>query len=415
MRPADHRARLRSNAAWLLLGRIGTQALLVLFTIVIARRLGEVGLGEYAFVASAVVVANVVTTFGTDMLLVREIAARRGRLRAGAALAIQLALSVAFIALVFALAPALPNQSADVIRALKIYVLALLPLAAFTVCTSALRGLGLMGTYTLLNLAVSSVQVAVALLFVQPGTSIVSLALLLLGTQLVAAALGVALCGARIPDLWSGWRRRDIAALARASAPIALLAALGMLYQRSTFYLLSTLAGAGATGLYAAGQRAVEASKIAHLAGFGALYQAFAQMEADASPPLRVREPLARPLWVLLVIAVLAAATLTLLAAPIVTVLYGPAFASSVEALRVLAWVLVPYTFTGSLSLALVAARREAPVARALAASLVALVLLDLWLIPSIGLLGACWAALAAETLQAIMLLVAHGIPDLSR
>jgi O-antigen/teichoic acid export membrane protein len=73
--------------------------------------------------------------------------------------------------------------------------------------------------------------------------------------------------------------------------------------------------------------------------------------------------------------------------------------------LRVLGWVLVPYTISAYLSLAFVARRRERPVARALAASVIALVVLGAWWIPREGVLGACWATLAAETLQAAVLL----------
>jgi O-antigen/teichoic acid export membrane protein len=41
-------------------------------TVVLAARLGVTGLGEYALVSAVVFVANVATTFGTDMVLVRR-------------------------------------------------------------------------------------------------------------------------------------------------------------------------------------------------------------------------------------------------------------------------------------------------------------------------------------------------------
>jgi O-antigen/teichoic acid export membrane protein len=244
---------------------------------------------------------------------------------------------------------------------------------------------------------------------------VVIVAILLLATQVFAAALGAVLCGLRVPDFWTSWQRprAEIVPLARASAPIALLGALGMLYQRATVYMLSTMAGASVTGAYSAAQRAVEASKTGHLAAFGALYPAFAQAGADA-PAAGVRTTFTSSLASLLAIAFAAALSLTLLADPLVPLLYGPAFAPSIAGLRVLAWVLVPYTITAYLSLRLVAVGREAPVARALVASLVALVSLSVWWIPQAGLLGACWAALAAETLQAALLVYGHGLSGLS-
>ncbi|MCA9926088.1 MAG: oligosaccharide flippase family protein, partial [Anaerolineales bacterium] len=66
--------RITQNAFWLLLARLGGQALMLLFTVLVARRLGEVGLGQYAFIAAMLFVGNVFTTFGMDTYLIREIA-----------------------------------------------------------------------------------------------------------------------------------------------------------------------------------------------------------------------------------------------------------------------------------------------------------------------------------------------------
>jgi O-antigen/teichoic acid export membrane protein len=406
VRSADHRARLLTSSAWLLLARVGTQGLLVLFTIVVARRLGEIGLGEYAFVASAVVVANVLSTFGTDMLLMRDIAGRGDLSRVGAAFAIQLAVSVALIALAMLLAPALPNQRPETIAALEIYSFALLPLAAFTVLTAVLRGLGRFDLYTLLNLAVSGVQVGAAALFVGPSGGVISVAVLLLATQLFAAAFAGVLCMS-IPGFWRSWRfrRQTIVPLVRDSAPIALLGVLGMFYQRSAVYVLAILGGPALTGQFSAAARAVEAAKTGHLSFFTALYPALAQAHAQARIADQRPPAFTRSLVALLALAVVLAALLAVLADPLVSVLFGPGFGASSGALRIIAWALVPYTVNSHLSLAYVAAGREGPVARALAGSLLALVMLAGWWIPMWGLLGACWAALAAESLQAVMLL----------
>ena len=416
MTRVDHRARAGSYARSLLAARIGTQLLAALFTIVVARRLGASGLGEYAFVAAVVFLANVVTTFGTDMLLMRELAARRDTSRLGSALALQLALSVPLIAVAFTAGGALPNQPPEVGNALRIYSLALVPLAAYSVFTSALRGLGLMEAYALLNLAVAGAQLVAGLLFVPQGATIVTVVSVLLLIQLLAAALGAVLCTRQIPDFWISVRSPPlrIAPLARESAPIATLGVLGILYQRSALYLLPTLANAGATGVFSAAQRLVESSKVVHTATLGALYPAFAQEGADAQASGWLAGTRGRPLRALLALATVVALALTVLADPLVPFLYGPGFDLTIDALRVLAWVLVPYTVSAYLSLALVAAQRERPVARALFASFVVLVLLCAWWIPVGGAIGACWATLAAETLLAMMLVIEHGLPSLS-
>jgi peptidoglycan biosynthesis protein MviN/MurJ (putative lipid II flippase) len=57
---------------------------------------------------------------------------------------------------------------------------------------------------------------------------------------------------------------------------------------------------------------------------------------------------------------------------------------------------------------------KERTVGWALAASLFALVLLSLWWIPALGAVGAAWAALAAECVQAGMLLAQNTLSTLS-
>src|SRR5271157_2618085 len=86
------------NSFVLLLARIGTQIGTAVFTVVLARRLGITGFGEYALIAALIYVANSLTTFGTDMALIREIAAQDDLSSLPAALIIQLALSVLLIA-----------------------------------------------------------------------------------------------------------------------------------------------------------------------------------------------------------------------------------------------------------------------------------------------------------------------------
>ncbi len=401
----SQRERLGKNTLWLLLMRFGAQGLMVLFTILIARRLGEVGLGEYAFIASAIFLTNVLTTFGTDMLLIREIAAGAGLAQLPAALVVQLALSALFVALTFIGAPLLPNQSRDAVLALQVYSLALFPLAFFTVFTSALRGKERMDLYTLLNLAVSLLQFVAVWLFVRPGGGITTVALLLLAVQAAAAVLAGAICLLRIPESRRIWRfsAKAIPAVVRASAPIALLGLLGMLYQKLGVYMLATISGAAMTGWFSVALRVVEASKLGHLALFGALYPAMAQTHGGSTDDRNKTFTYSQR--ILLGLAAVATLTLFFLAPSLVGLLFGPSFDPSISALKILAWTMIPYTVNTYLSLSFLAAGQERAVARALLAGLTVLAVLNAWWIPGVGLIGACWAALVAEVVQSIALL----------
>src|SRR5688572_24366 len=62
------------NSLWILISRVITQALSVVFIALVARRLGTGVFGQFTLLAATVYIGNVFTTFGTDALLIREIA-----------------------------------------------------------------------------------------------------------------------------------------------------------------------------------------------------------------------------------------------------------------------------------------------------------------------------------------------------
>jgi len=395
------KSRVGRNTIWLLIARLSTHGLLAAFTVLIARRLGEVGLGQYAFIASVMFVANALTTFGTDMLLIREIAGGSDLSRLPAALVIQLSLSVVFVVAINLLSPWLPNLDSLTKSALQLYSVALFPLAFFTIFTTALRGLERMDWYTLLNLVVSILQTVGAWIFVQSRDSIVSVAWVLVVVQFLAAGLAGGVCAISSPNFYRGWRFAwsPIPPLLKASAPIAWLAVLGMIYQRASIYQITALAGAAATGGFSAAARIVEASKTGHLALFGALYPVMAQAQQRSQSTLKNSGRL------LFGAAVLGAVLMALLAGPMVHILFGDGFESSIGALRVMAWQIIPYTVSTYLSLLLLATGRERWVGRALGVSVIVLIGLNVWWVPLAGIAGACWAVVVTETIQAILLL----------
>lgn len=397
-------SRLAKHAAWLLLARLWTHLAMALFTILVARQLGGSGFGEYAFMAALIVIGNMLATFGSDMYLIRAIAAggRLGQLPA--ALVLQLGLSALLVASVFLASPLLTFQSVPGAAALRIYSLSLFPLAFFTVFTTALRGEQQMGAYALLNASSASMQALLAAVLYLRAGDLILLAWLLLLAQVVAALLAAFLCARKIPQFWMGWGFSIPAlfGLVRASAPLALLSILTIVYQRLVPTLLPFLAGALQTGLFSAAARLVELAKVGHVAAFTAIYPLMAQSREKNAAWFAAF----RPSWlVLLGVAALGSLALFLLAGPLVVLLFGQAYGEAVPALRILAWVLLPYTLNMFLSLAFLANGDEAIVTGALAAGLLALAVLTAQWGQAAGPPGAAWAVLSAESLQSTILL----------
>ncbi len=400
--------RVGGNTAWLLLARIGAQGLTVLFTLILARRLGQDGLGAYAFIAAVVYLGNVLTTFGTDTLVMRSVAAHGEFRLVLPALLLQLSLAAAFIALVYLGAPVLPRQSPQAVLALKVYSLALVPMAFYAVFSAALRGAERMAAFMELNLALAVIQLGLVWTFITPGGSLVSLAWLLLAAQAAVALLAGMLCIACFPGLRQTWRASfaEVIGLSRASVPLAALGLLKVVYQRASVYLLALMGGAGLTGWFSAALRPVEAAQIGHVALLGALFPVMAQAHGSETSVTPDQRRIFRLSWRLLLLSGVAAALALFAFAPfVVTALFGPAFEPAVPALRLLAWVLLPYSVNIYLSTELLAAGREKSLAVVLLLSLAVLIVSSLWFIPRWGLMGACWAVLIAELLQAALYL----------
>lgn len=425
-------ARLARHSFWLLSARLAAHACSVIVTYLLARRLGIAGFGEYSFVAATIMIGNTLTTFGSDMYLIREIASRPQTVRLSSALVLQLVLSCMFIAGVLLFAPFLPNQTAGSLQALRVYSLALIPLAFFTVFTSALRGWQKMESYAWLNLGMSVLQAAAISLFIPPGSDVAALAFLLLVLQTAGAIFAGTLCAVHVPDFWpiQHFSLRAMLDLFIVCFPMGLIAVLGILYQKISLPMLLLFGNASMAGWFSAAARAVEATRLGHVAAFTALYPAMANPGAG--------EESARTFKISLGLLVAAAFGLVILlvlfAEPLVHVFFGAEYQPSVPVLKILCFSLIPYVVNTFLLLALLAERREKIAARVLLASLGVLLALNLWFIPRAGQAGAAWAVLLAEIAQSCLLLLrwktnpvltaknltsdngaAHELPDLPR
>jgi alpha-1,3-rhamnosyl/mannosyltransferase len=106
-----------------------------------------------------------------------------------------------------------------------------------------------------------------------------------------------------------------------------------------------------------------------------------------------------------------------LVATPLLTSLFGQGFVEAGQALAILIWT-VPFSLLRSVALAgLIAQERQDLVLRTTTGTAVANLLLNVLLIPSLGIIGAAWATVitdAVRTVLAMLFARRQGYPDLS-
>jgi O-antigen/teichoic acid export membrane protein len=403
--------RVRLNSIWLLLARLITQAALVLSTVLIARALGVIGFGQYAFVAALIVLGNVATTFGTDTLLIREVARDRqaGAYLVGAALWLQLILSLSWLIVVVVVVRPMIDQSTEVLLAIQIYSLSLIPLAFFTVYSAVLRAHERMDLYLLLSVGVAIIQLGGVWWVLQKNSSLLSLVVMLDGVQLIAAIFAGVMCQRRLPNFHLKWmiERQLLFHLVRLAWPFALLGALAVIYQRLGVLMLSTLGTAADTGWYAAASRIIEPVKILHFAVLGALLPTLARLTASTtdSQQAQAANVFQRSWLFLLAISAFVALIIVMLAEPLVALLFGTTYIPSAALVRILAISLIPYTISAAWSVRLVAQGQERHVMGALILSLAVAFIMNRWLIPSHGSSGAALTVVISESVFAAALL----------
>jgi O-antigen/teichoic acid export membrane protein len=288
-----------------------------------------------------------------------------------------------------------------------IYSLSLIPLAFFTVYTAVLRAHERMDVYLLISAVLAVTQLIGVWAILHAERSLLALVMVLDGVQLLAAIVAALACHHTLPIFRVRWRidQRQLMHAVHVAWPFALLGALAVIYQRLGVLMLSALGKEIETGWYAAASRVIEPVKILHFAVLGALLPALAKLTTTADQPLPAAQLFRRAWLFLLSISMLVTFASVVFAAPLINLLFGAAYVPAIPLVQILAVSLIPYTFSAAWSVRRVTQGQERRVTVALAASLAAAILLNLWLIPLYGANGAALTVVIGESVFAAILL----------
>jgi O-antigen/teichoic acid export membrane protein len=396
---------LAVNSVWLLITRVTLQAQGILLTLLLARRLGAAGFGQYSLIASLIFLGNVFTTFGTDILLIRQIARERRvdlpEIRT--ALGLQLVLSAGYIAAIWLWTLFNPPKPAEFLTSLRLYSISLLPLALFSVFSAMLRGFERMDLFMIASLATACVQIAAVWSVMQAGGGLTSLVLALLVVQIFAMVISFWLCKKAAPTYTPRWSFNlfSLVHLVGAAWPVAALSILGVINQRMGIFALSILGNDVQTGLYSSAARIVDAMKLGHIAIAGAMLPALARQQRHPQGSREAHRIFRNTTWILLGFGVVGAWLTFLFAEPFIRLLYGARYAAVIPSLRLLGWILIPYSLSTALAVDMVSKKMEKWVTLAVALGLAATAGLDMLWIPIWGVQGACLGAILGENVQA--------------
>lgn len=383
---------LTKNIAFSTFSRFGSQIVAVLSNFILARALGVSGFGEYAFISAIVLIGNAISTFGTDMVLIRKISAEKDYSDISTSLAIQLMISFVFIFCTYTFSS---------LQSLHIYVFSLIPLSFFTIATIALRGSQNINLFSTLHFVFSFLQFISACLIYLLDKNISQLVVFLFASHILSAFVGLLFCFSKIPNfiVFSKPSRKKIIHLMQISFSLALIGSLRLIYERLSLTIFPLFTNLFFTGLFSASTRIMDAIKLGYISALTPIYPEMARDKKFLSLQTGLRLLLASSIFLSL--------TIFLLAKYLIIFLFGREFESATISLQIMAWVIPFYVIVSYYSLGFLAIEIiEKPVLISLVVSLLLLLTMLIVLTRLYGLVGGAVAVLSAEILQASLLFI---------
>jgi len=396
--------RVLRNAVSLMAGKLAGDAATFALFVVLSRRYGSEGIGQYSFAMALTGFFAVLADYGLTQYAVRRMSAATGPEDGifGRVLTLRLLLAGLVVGLLFGVAPWMPLDAEGrrvflVIGVYQVLYVVLEGVLAAFVARETMRAPALLEW----SLRTTSAAAAIALSFAGQRLSVVLLALPVLTALHVALAFALVASSYGRPRF--GATPVDLRCMLRDARPFALYLFLLPLSERVDVAALGLLLGATAAGTYNAAHRIVALLLYAGYYAGVALLPAVSRLHADR--PEELHRLYRQAVRIVVLASVPAAAGLTLVAKPLVELVFGPAFGESASLLRLLAWLLPLHALRKVLESFLVGTGDAAGRSSAQARTAVLNVVGNLLLIPLLGIPGAAVATIASEaTLVALLL-----------
>jgi O-antigen/teichoic acid export membrane protein len=398
--------RLARNVGALASGQAVTWTMTLVWTLIVPRALGPVGLGLVVSALSVSGVLGIVLGLGTRNYVMREIVVRpqAGPKLVGTAIVMRIVLApiVACGAVAFAQLAGYGHE-----RAVVLYLA-----AAMTVLT--LLAEPMQAAFQALE---RMQYLAYADIFNKSAQSLIGIALVLVGFKAVGVVANMAIIAGVMSLLLALWLRRFmhidlrtnfrmITKVARESLAYWAFGVFGMVYLWIDTIMLSLMTSAQEVGWYGAPTRLFQTLMfLPVLLSTAWLPRLVAAHEEGGGHLLGTAR---KPLELVLVLSVPIAAGMAMAAGPLVDVVYGSAFSEAVPATVILAICIPPMYLNIMLSSVLLAAKRQVVWTWVMAAAAVANPIFNLVLIPATqrhygnGAIGAALSLLLTEIVMVV-------------
>ncbi len=396
--------RLLSNTFLAFLATVVVRASTSLLFILIGRNLGPTESGVFTLATTYFTIVFGLSALGLQELLVREVAPRRDESSRYVAnyLVIRLVTTVlTYLLLVVALRTILP-YNAETERVILILSLAAIPEAIFSILQALFEAHEILAVPSAAALLNGGVRIVGGLWLINQGANVEQIAwVVVLGSVVGMLAMVpslVHLLRRRIPQSLPFRLNFDFAKRQLLATPSFFVLQLFLIfdYQVDTF-LISIMLGETELGWYAAAQTILLAIGLMPAAFRSALYPLMSRY--NQSDPQKLAILHEKATRYMLAVSLPIATGIAILAEPIISLIFGPAFMPAVPVLQISIWSVV-FLFLNVPSARLLLVRNHQRSASIVTGtSLLTNLVLNLWLIPIYGINGAAASRLVASAL----------------
>ncbi|MBN2201789.1 flippase [bacterium] len=391
------------NTTLLVSAEVVTRALGALLTILIARRLGAEKLGLLAFALSFTELFGFITRFGFRTMIARDLAKHPERTGPvlGGLLVLETLLGAAVLAAVWItllLMGTGPEKSAVVLICAGILVFSSILDIFYAIYRAHQNAVHEVFNKIGLNLSVSITGVAV----IWMGYGLLPMLAVRLALYAVFFAAGIRILVRRYSQPVFTGQTAFYAGLFRSALPFAALGIIVTVNTQIGTILLTFFKGESETGYFSAALRICGVLTFLPMAFTSAVLPAMAKFR-ESGDDASFRLSYEKSLKFLFILVIPIAVSFSVLAGPIIRLLYGSSFGQSVPMLRILLWMLVFAFLNQAFMIAFSAMDRESIFVRFQAFGTAFNVVLGLLLIPATGGIGLCAASAGSQALITLL------------
>lgn len=388
--------RIAKNTVVLLLSDIVSKVLGFFYVMYTARYLGAEGFGILSFAIAFTGIFGVFSDFGLSTLTVREVA--RDKSLAGKYLGNIVVMKIFLVIIISGLITLTINLLGYPEQTIKVVYLVALSIIFNTFSRmfySIFQAYEKMEYQSLGQILSSALMLSGALLVINQGFSVVGFASIyfLVSAIVLGYSFVISIWKFTKPKIefdWSFWKQSI-----KEAWPMGGMAVCIMIYFRIDTVILSLMIGDTAIGLYSAAYRLSEISTIIPAMFMSSVFPVMSRYHEDSrSSFVGIYE---KSVKYLLYLALPMALIVTLLARPIVNLIYGSEFSGSVFALQILIWAAAIMYVTMVQGTTIVTANKQMFSFKVTIVAAILNIILNLIVIPKYSYIGASAATVATE------------------